>query len=1083
MKSNQYNFHHNWSFKSADTFPMQNALDKCRDKNGHYFYEPEYEEKDWQSVDLPHTFNDADLFSQRARDSGGSQKRTAAFYRACLEIPEEYHGHKVLFESEGIRQTCYLYVNGRLAGYYEAGVAPFGFDITEFIDYGSKNLIAVATDNTCTRDIPFCIAETPNKEDVIPGTYLLSQEQKAECEGVGYFWNCNDFNPSVGGITRPIKIHFKPKTYLTLPIYSNFRTKGTYIYGTDFDLQKGTVKVAVEAEVRNETNKDAEMYISVRIKDAGGNTAAEFNSPVSVIRGTGECGTPRSIIPDDAYEKEILPDGHIHYIPVNDETKPAPTVTDSHNTAVIRAVSENLRLDFWSINDPVLYTVDVTLFVNGCETDGTVIETGFRSVDYDPERGILINGEPVWLRGYAQRASNEWAAIGIAPQWLKDYDAELIRKSNANHIRFMHVAGSPGDIRAFDRYGIVCAQPAGDKERENFGRQWDQRVELMRDIIISFRNHPSILFWEAGNNSINREHMREMRLLKEGLDKNGGRFMGCRTLNTVDVIDESEYVGTMLNRHASKYTAKHGPVTETEYLREEAPRRIWDDFSPPDFDYPNKWVGFGGGKRSGFDFYDLTSEDFALAGAVGYSEFFNDRIGGASGKNYYSGCAALCWTDSAQHGRQAYSENGRMSGRVDAARNKKQSFDVFRVMQSASPVIKILGHWNYPAITGENYRYNIKKFNGEFWKNTGETGIRDAKNKTVYVAASYGVKSVELYINGRFIAKKEKPHNTFIFAFENIDITENGSINAKAYDYDDKLVFEDKIVTASSPAKLKLVPHTAPGGFSADGSDVMFIDIEVLDKDGNICPLCYDRIDFTLEGCGVFLGGYNSGKFDFEDKRESVIHKDHIFAECGTNRVFVRSLKTAGKINITADMNGISARCSFESKNANVDTLTECIAERWYLEPENLSDNAYIPPIADADKIKYEPEKEPYIKILVNGQEPDTRGVRSLNKNGAIWGAVICVLNRLKSEHNGFDFNYDEKTKTLTLTSGKYEVEVRAGHTHILVNGEENLTDGEPYVTASNVFVMEVSAIMPYIDGITAYYDDMVDVFRIETKK
>lgn len=62
---------------------------------------------------------------------------------------------------------------------------------------------------------------------------------------------------------------------------------------------------------------------------------------------------------------------------------------------------------------------------------------------------------------------------------------------------------------------VLCdTQPAGDKERENFGRQWKQRVELMRDVIIAFRNSPSILFWEAGNNSINKEHMAEMRAIK-----------------------------------------------------------------------------------------------------------------------------------------------------------------------------------------------------------------------------------------------------------------------------------------------------------------------------------------------------------------------------------------------------------------------------------------------------------------------------------------------------------------------------------------------------------------------------------------
>lgn len=217
---------------------------------------------------------------------------------------------------------------------------------------------------------------------------------------------------------------------------------------------------------------------------------------------------------------------------------------------VLHAGADTLPLRFWSIDDPYLYTVEAELFVNGEKTDAQQLTTGFRAVSYDKDRGLRINGTVQWLRGYAQRAANEWAAIGIAPEWLHDEDAALIRESNANHIRFMHVAGSPADVRAFDRRGIVCTQPAGDKEKESFGRQWDQRVELMRDVIIAFRNHPSILFWEAGNNSISREHMREMRLLKQRLDPHGGRFMGCRTLNTEEVVNESEYVGTMLNRHA-----------------------------------------------------------------------------------------------------------------------------------------------------------------------------------------------------------------------------------------------------------------------------------------------------------------------------------------------------------------------------------------------------------------------------------------------------------------------------------------------------------------------------------------------------
>lgn len=1083
---NGYYFHHGWKFLLADEFPLKKAIKKWQDENGRFFYEKGYNDDNWQDVTLPHTFNDVDLFRARIRDEGSGQKRTVGFYRNWLKVPCDKKGHKILLEFEGIRQTCYLYVNGQLAGYYEAGTAPFGFDITPWIDYENANLIAIATDNTATRNIDILIAETPNKPDVEPGSYLTYQNGTVDdaVKGVGFFWNCNDFNPSVGGITRPLKVHFKKPVYLTLPLYSNLMTKGTYVYGFDFDIANDAAKTAVEAEIRNESGIDVDAYIKVAVKKLSGEIVAEFASEKQVIKSAPKADIPLSITPEDAYTEEYLADGRKHYIPVNDESAVAPTMTASLNTEVIKAVSEDISMRFWSIDDPYLYQVEVELFADGELADSIVIETGFRKVGYDKNKGVTINDVPVWLRGYAQRASNEWAAIGIAPEWLKDIDAQLIKESNANHIRWMHVAASPADVRSYDRHGVVCTQPAGDKEQENFGRQWDQRVELMRDIIIAFRNHPSILFWEAGNNSINAEHMREMRKLKELLDPNGGRFMGCRTLNTEDVVNESEYVGTMLNRHAARFLSEHGPIMETEYLREEAPRRVWDDFSPPDFDYCCKWLGKGGRKQPGFDFYDLTSEELALAAASGYSEFFNDRMGGASKKDWYSGCAALCWTDSAQHGRQAFSENGRMSGRVDAVRNKKQNFDVFRVMQSPVSAIKIFGHWNYPADDGKNYEYCEKQFNGTYWEDTGKILRRNPKNKTVYVIGSYDIAKIVLKVNGKTVGECDKPVRTFVFPFENIDITQSGAVEAVGYDYNGNQVAHDIIKTVGKPSKVNLKLCTAPDGLSADGCDVAYIDIKVVDENGDVCPLCYDRIDFEVSGECEFLGGYNSGKFEW-DGNDSVIHADYVYAECGTNRVFVRSTKNAGAIKVVAKMDGVpSAQISFESNAVDLNPLT-CDALPVYY--EEYGDTAVktveeFIAIPQADAVKYIPDKEPRCKILVNGQEPDTRGVPSLNKNGCIWGAVQCILDRLLGAHKDkFEYTYSPEDKTLILKSGEYVVEAQAGRTHLLVNGVENLMDGEPYVNDTGMFVMEVSAIVAYVDGVNAWYDDKVGVFRVET--
>lgn len=1080
-----YYFHNDWHFLLADVFPLRDAMEQWKDSNGHFFYEKDYAETNWQEVTLPHTFNDVDLFKARIEDAGSGQKRTCAFYRKWFSIPAGNEGKKVLIEFEGMRQTCYLYINGRLAGYYEAGVAPFGFDLTPYMDYESPNLIAIATDNTTTRNIDFCIAETPNKPDAEPGSYLFSQEKTVprEKEGVGYFWNCNDFNPSVGGITRPVKLYIKPSVYLTLPLYSNLRTKGVYVYGSDYAFDEGgTARINVLAEVRNESDYNVEASLIVRLRKLDGTLVHTFTSDTVSLPNAGEIVHSLSITPQDAYEEEILPNGKRHYIPVK-EDKAAPTDTASYQVSEICAVSEQIPIRFWSIEDPYLYRVETILLVNGKEYDSTVIETGFRQVEYDKDRGIVINGRAVWLTGYAQRAANEWAAIGIAPEWLKDQDAMWIKESNSNHVRWMHVAASPADIRSFDRHGIICTQPAGDKEAENFGRQWKQRVELMRDVIVFFRNNPSIVFWEAGNNSINKEHMREMRLLKQSLDPNGGRFMGCRTLNTEEVLLESEYVGTMLNRHAARFLAEHGPITETEYSREEASRRIWDDFTPPDFDYRNMWIGKGGRKQKGRDFYDLTAEELALAEAKGYSEFFHDRIGGASGKNLYSACAALCWTDSAQHGRQAYSENGRMSGRVDPVRIKKQNFYLYQVMQSKEPRIKILGHWNYPDRSDENYQYPLKRFNGQYWEETGEKAYRDSENKTVYVAGSYDISRIELLINGEPAGVSEKPVEGFLFPFPGIDITQHGEISAVGYNYYNEAAAEDIIRTVADPAQLKLTLHTSPEGHLADGADIAYIDVEVLDKDGQLCPLCSERIDFVTEGEAIFLGGYNSGRFNGYGREDSVIHQNHVYAECGNNRVFLRSTRQAGTVSVTASMEGLDSVCvKWESIAVPYEKLSTEGPVVWYEnyseQPPQCKDD--FPSIPEADKSKYEPEDQLYCKVLVNGQEPDTLGVRSVNKNGSIWGAVLCILERMtKQWEQDFTYTYDTDAKKLTVESAGVRAVAQVGQTHLLVNGQENLMDGEPYVTPEGIFVMEINAIVPYIQNTTCQYDEKVNVLRI----
>lgn len=1081
-KNGKYNFNYGWHFCLADTFPLKNAIEKTRDSEGKSFFEKDYLEEGWKEVNLPHTFNDEDLFVNRIEDAGSGQKRTFSCYRKWFSL-EGCKDKKVFLETEGIRQTCYLYVNGKLAGYYEAGSFPAGFDITEFLTDGDMQLIAIATDNTSSRNMDYISAETPNHPEAVPGSFVAAvtgREMLPDTQsGVAYQWNCNDFNPTVGGLARNMYLHVKPKTYLTLPLYSNLKTKGVYVYASDFDIRKRTARLHVEAEIRNELARPVEASLQVAVYDAKGNCVADFAGETRTLAEGESCPAFPTVIPAGAYRRT-----ENGFEPV-EEARAGEVETASYRVEMLTAECRLSGLTFWDIDNPYLYHVCVSLRVDGRTADTQELDTGFRKVAYSGAEGLKINEAKVWLTGYAQRAANEWAALGCVPDWMKDADARLIRESNANHIRFMHVAGSPADIRSFDRFGVVCTQPAGDKERETFGRQWKQRVELMRDTIIYFRNNPSIVFWEAGNNSIGREHMREMRLLKEKLDPNGGRFMGCRTINTQDVIEEAEYAGTMLNRHAATFIAGQVPITETEYLREESPRRVWDDFTPPFYDYDNKWVGKGGRKQVGCDCYDLTAEDFALCAARGYEEFFHDRIGGASGRNLYSAAAALCWTDSAQHGRQSFSENARMSGRVDAARVKKQNFRVFQVMQSPKADVAILGHWNYPKEGAEAYRYAVKEFDGTAWVKTGEFAYRNPRDKTVYVVGSYDVARVELFVNDKPAGSCDKPIHTFIFPIPHVDITQSGSVCARAYDYQGRLVAEDRIETAGEAARLELSAVCGEAGLLADGADAAYIDIAVKDADGHICPLCDSKISFKVEGPAEFLGGYNSGRFRGPDKDDSVIHKDYVYAECGINRVFLRAGREAGEIAVTASMEDAGGRLitgTITLKSVAVSTEALCGELSRHLsggagEGDFAREDAFLANV-QADAAKYVKQDGLYCKVLVNGQEPNTNGNLSKVDHGSIYSPVLFILEAM---HRGRPeaFSYSYENKVLTIDSGEYHVQAEVGRTHLLVNGEENLLNGQPYENEDGILIVEINAVISYIQGVSAGYDEMANLFRI----
>lgn len=772
----KYNFNSEWKLRIGD-FP------KAKDTK--------FDDSKWKQVTLPHAFNEDEAFKLSIEQLTD----TVVWYRKSFQIPELKSNQKVFVEFEGVRQRGDFYLNGHYLGRHENGVMAVGFDLTPHIKEG-ENVIAVRTDND-----------------------WMYREEGTNSK---FQWNDRNFNANYGGIPKNVFLYVTDNVYQTLPLYSNLKTTGVYVYAQDFDIQGRKATIHAESEVRNDSKATRQFSYQVTILDADGKLMKTFQG-----------------------DKVTLKAG---------ETKTVKASAILHN------------LHFWSWGYGYLYTVKTALKDDNNQIfDEVSTRTGFRKTRF-AEGKIWLNDRVIQMKGYAQRTSNEWPAVGLSvPAWLSDFSNDLMVKGNANLVRWMHATPWKQDVESCDRVGLIQAMPAGDAEKDREGRQWEQRVELMRDAIIYNRNNPSILFYECGNKAISREHMIEMKAVRDKYDPFGGRAIGSREM--LD-IREAEYGGEMLYINRSE----HHPMWATEYCRDEGLRKYWDEYS-----YPFHKEGDGPlYKGQPATDYNRNQDELAITMIARWYDYWRERPG--TGNRVSSGGTKIIFSDTNTHYRGA--ENYRRSGVTDAMRIEKDAFYAHQVMwdgwvDTEKDQTYIIGHWNYPDNTVKPVQV----------VSTGE--------------------EVELFLNGNSLGKGKRQYN-FLFTFDNVAF-KPGKLEAVSYNKAGKEISRYAVHTAGEPASLKLTAIQNPEGFHADGADMTLIQVEVVDKDGQRCPLDNRTIQFTLKGQAEWRGGIAQGK-------NNHILDTNLPVECGINRALIRSTTAAGKVTLTAQAKGLlSASLTLET--------------------------------------------------------------------------------------------------------------------------------------------------------------------------
>ncbi len=779
------NFNPAWKFLREDPGPA--AAD------------PAFDDRGWTTVSTPHTYNDVDSFDHWSVPGHRGEQGTwggITWYRKTFPAPADWAGRQVYIEFEAVRQVAEVYLNGHRLGISKTGFTPFGFDLTPYLSAdGSPNVLALRCDNRFMKD-PFTIDKLDDISKQV-NARIPAEVEQLQADQIP--WNNPHWHPAQGGIYRNVTLRVVDPLHISLPLYSFLQTEGPYVYATD--ISADSARLNLEVPVQNGRAAGATVDLEAEVCDAAGRPVLRLTGRQAIAAGASAVFTVAGVLPHP---------------------------------------------ERWEPDYPYLYQVKLALRVDGQIVDTDQVSTGIRQVRFNAQAGFFINGHHLKLHGWGQKPTDEWPGLGAAqPDWMHFYTLDLMKEAGGNWVRWGHSAAGPAMIASGDALGIMAEQPGVDGESDTVGAAWKLRVTAWRDMLVYFRNHPSIVIWEGGNQNVTDAHAHELRGLMDTIDPHGGRAFAFRRSSQVDAKYEDVGVGAEGGREIARL-----PVVEGEYDREESPRRVWDKYSPPNFGYPEA-------ADLTQNAYDLTSEEYAVNEVGQYVR----KVGASN----HSGGANWIFSDTTSGGRVRV-EVARASGEVDGARLPKEAYYVCAAMFRSDPQVAIIGHWTYPAGT----------------------------KKPIYVAANGD--DVELFLNGRSVGHGVRS-NRYLFTFPAV-AWEPGEIKAVASLQGRPIATASKR-TAGPPVALRLTPILGPGGLLANGSDVGLIDVEAIDAQGERCPTVQQRVDFECAGPAVWRGGYDSGKID------SINHL-YLDLEAGINRVAVRSTLTAGAVTVRAQTEGLA---------------------------------------------------------------------------------------------------------------------------------------------------------------------------------
>lgn len=547
----------------------------------------------------------------------------------------------------------------------------------------------------------------------------------------------------------------------------------------------------------------------------------------------------------------------------------------------------------WSPETPQISRVVTHVLENGKEIDQVTTPYGIRSLSWSADTGLLLNGTAIKLNGGCIHGDN--GVLGVAAfDRAEERKIELLKKNGFNEVRTAHAPPSPALLDACDRLGMLVMEDAFDcwdygKNKFDYSvyfKDWWQRdidSMVMRD-----RNHPSIILWDIGNeipyvfsanevdNStkvVDRIHSldksRPVTNAILGWPRDDQKNFANADWNVLDIVG-TNYA---LKRHISQHAQfPNRVIVSTESYPSNPADRWWDVTQNTYVIGDNVW----------------SAQDYLGEAGIGrwfYQGDPSEPLNPPKDANDKNPHPVNMGDD------RLYPWHGALCGDFDILGNRKP-----------------MGHWRnivwnegeklYMAVRQpqtDNKKIVVVSWGWiptwESWTWPGWEGVP----LEVEVYSRYD--KVRLYLNDKIIGENDTTARQSFRAIFKLPY-QPGTLKAVGLQ-DGNEVESCTLSTVQAPASIRLTPDHAT--IHPDGQDLSFVQVEVLDKDGNLQPNADQQITFTLTGPGTIAGLGNADMKCQEPYQGTQCHVFH-----GRALVVVRSTRQPGTIDLKASAEGLA---------------------------------------------------------------------------------------------------------------------------------------------------------------------------------